>query len=55
MVKYIMKKGFAWMYWSVLKERWESLFDLYFGETSSRAQRKAVPAPTESPELKARP
>jgi sulfide:quinone oxidoreductase len=55
MVKYVMKKGFAWMYWSVLKERWEGLFDLYFGETSSRVKREAVVAPEVSRELKASP
>jgi sulfide:quinone oxidoreductase len=51
MLRYLMKKGFAWIYWSVLKERWEGLFDLYFGETSSRVRGEAAPARPESPEL----
>ncbi len=52
LVRYVMKKGFAWMYWSVLKERWEGLFDVYFGETSRRVERGAMTVPAESAELK---
>lgn len=40
-VRYLMKKGFARMYWSVLGERWEWLFGLYFGKTSHLIQREA--------------
>jgi sulfide:quinone oxidoreductase len=55
MLKYVMKKGFAWMYWSVLKERWEGLFDLYFGKTSTVASRDAVVAAEKPAELSATP
>jgi sulfide:quinone oxidoreductase len=53
MLKYVMKKGFAWIYWSVLKERWEGLFDLYFGQTYSRSRGEAAAASPEPPELTA--
>lgn len=53
MLKYIMKKGFAWMYWSVVKERFEGLFDLYFGETSRSAQRLGSPEAPSRPALEA--
>jgi sulfide:quinone oxidoreductase len=47
-VKYVMKKGFAWMYWSVLRERYERIFDLYFGETSRRVPRISQPTSSQS-------
>lgn len=34
--KYLMKRSFSKLYWSTLRGRWEWLFHLYFGETSSR-------------------
>ena len=46
LAKYLMKKGFAWMYWSVLKERYERVFDIYFGKTST-----SVPRPSQPPRL----
>ena len=44
-VRYLMKKGFGTLYWSTLSGRWNWLFDLYFGKTSTRLKQEA-------PELK---
>jgi sulfide:quinone oxidoreductase len=34
-LSYLMKKGFAMMYWQTLSGRWDWIFDLYFGKTRS--------------------
>ena len=34
-VRYVMKKGFGKLYWSALKGRWDWLFDIYFGKTTT--------------------
>ncbi len=34
-VRYVMKKGFGKLYWSTLSGRWNWLFDLYFGKTTT--------------------
>jgi hypothetical protein len=37
-----MKKGFASMYWSVLQDKWDWIFSLYFGKTSTIEQRERI-------------
>jgi sulfide:quinone oxidoreductase len=49
-VRYLMKKGFGRLYWSTLSGRWNWLFDLYFGKTSTPLKqevkaREAIPVP----------
>ena len=34
-VRYVMKKSFGKMYWSALGGRWDWLFDIYFGKTTT--------------------
>ena len=34
-VRYVMKKGFGMMYWSALKGRWDWIFNIYFGKTTT--------------------
>ncbi len=34
-----MKKGFSHIYWKTLSGKWEPLFNLYFGQTSSKVPR----------------
>lgn len=36
---YLMKRGFAHMYWSTLSGRWEPIFGRYFGETAQEGLR----------------
>jgi sulfide:quinone oxidoreductase len=38
-LNYLMKKGFSKIYWGSLSGRWEPIFNLYFGETSSKVKR----------------
>lgn len=41
-IRYVMKKGFGKMYWSALTGRWDWIFDVYFGKTSSLKIEAAV-------------
>jgi sulfide:quinone oxidoreductase len=51
-LNYLMKKGFSKIYWGSLSGRWEPIFNLYFGETSTKVKR-AKPL-SELQEIKAR-
>ena len=53
MVKYYMKRSFAMIYWRALKGSFESVFDLFFGQTrfpvTKQVEKQQVPLAVPSP------